>query len=322
MVVAIHNIPGADFIRQATVVCGSAGKWSGVVGLDVLPASRVLVFLQDAVLPPDPRWAFMEKHKWRVRMARFKGVPSECVIINIPTDPVDELQFDAPIGTDFSEKLGVTKFTKPIPASMQGVAKGNFPSFIPKTDEPNFQTVDDLEDKIANLAMVARIKYDGSSCTAWNDITTGALRVASRNLELEEFIPTGGTNAYWKTARKYDLSKLPEGCALQFEVIGPSIQGNPLGLADVEGRAFTLYDFVNHCRRSDQDLIDACIATGVPIAHAQFTIEPGCYLDADQLRRMAEITYPNGRHGEGLVFRSLDHTLSFKTINLLYKERD
>ena len=135
-IVETATIEGADRIQQAVVVCGASGKWTCVVGKDMAVGDTVTVFLQDAVLPPDPRWAFMEKHHWRVRMARFKGVPSECVII--PGAP------DMPAGTDLTEALGVTKYEKPIPAAMSGDAVGAFPSFIPKTDEPNFQTVPEM----------------------------------------------------------------------------------------------------------------------------------------------------------------------------------
>ena len=78
-IVETASIEGADRIQQAVVECGASGKWTGVVGKDMAVGDTVTVFLQDAVLPPNPRWAFMEKHHWRVRMARFKGVPSECL---------------------------------------------------------------------------------------------------------------------------------------------------------------------------------------------------------------------------------------------------
>lgn len=68
-------IEGADFIQQAIVDCGPAGKWQGVVGKEIAVGDTATVFLQDAILPPDPRWAFMEKHQWRVRMSRLPGTP-------------------------------------------------------------------------------------------------------------------------------------------------------------------------------------------------------------------------------------------------------
>lgn len=312
-VVTISSIEGADFIRQATVVCGESGKWSGVVGMDIHPGDLVTVFLQDAILPPDPRWAFMEKSKWRVRMARFRGCPSECVIVKVG--------HEGPVGLDMTDAIGVTKYVKVLPESMAGDAVGNFPSFIPKTDEINFQAVDNLGDLLEEHELTARLKYDGSSGTAWND-EEGNLHVASRNLELREFNAKGAGNAYWRAARKYDTSKIPFGCALQFEVIGPGIQGNPLGLSEVEGRAFTLYSFQNHKRCNEDVLQSVCYATGMPIATAVFKLSAGSRTTAEELRRFAEVKYPNGRHAEGLVLRSFDGSVSFKVINLLYKERD
>jgi len=308
--ISIEDIAGADRIKKATVVCGSSGKWTGVVGLDHQVDELVTVFLQDAILPPDPRWAFMEKHQWRVRMSRFKGCPSECVIIQGAPD--------LPVGTDLTEALGVTKHHKPLPASMSGEAIGSFPSFIPKTDEPNFQTVPELVERMATEPWVATLKCDGASCTAWND--DDGLHVASRNLELREFTKTGAGNSYWRAARKYDMSKIPKGCALQFEVVGPGIQGNPMGLADIEGRAFTLYDYKTHERMGVDQLDHICVnLIGIPIAD-RVAMGGGVAHTANTLRKMAEIKYPNGKHGEGIVIRDVEGRWSFKVINLLYKE--
>ena len=281
-----------------------------MVGLDHHIGELVTVFLQDAVLPPSERWEFMERHHHRVRMCRFKGVPSECVIIKGAPE--------MPIGTDLTEALGVTKHYKPLPASMAGDAVGNFPGFIPKTDEPNFQTVPQMVERMAEDAWTATLKCDGSSCTAWKD-EAGELHVASRNLELREFSATGAGNSYWRVARKYDWNGLPEGCALQFEVVGPGIQGNPMGLADVEGRAFTLYDYTQHRRLSQATLNAVATWIGMPKAPELMTGE-GSVLSADQLRKLAEVKYPNGKHGEGIVIRDMASGWSFKVINLLYKE--
>lgn len=315
----VQPIPGADFIRQATVVCGDAGTWQGVVGLDILKGDRVIVFLQDAILPPDPRWDFMSKHKYRVRMSRFKGVPSEVVIVPAK-DPNDDMKYDCHIGTDLTAELGVTKYSKPLPVEMAGVAHGNFPSYIPKTDEENFQRVRDPLGLIHSSEWIATLKCDGSSATAWNDDTTGALRVASRNLELEEFTPTGASNAYWTVARKYDMSQIPQGTALQFEVVGPGIQGNPMGLDELEGRAFTLYDYVNHKPCSYALLTLAAANIGIPLARPVACNTAGCILTIDDLRAMSDVKYPNGKPGEGVVIRSVDSSWSFKVLNLAYRD--
>jgi RNA ligase (TIGR02306 family) len=309
---AIRPIEGADFIQAAEVVCGAAGKWSGVVGKDVVEGELVSVFLQDALLPPNERWAFMEKHKWRVRMARFKGVPSECLIVRGVPD-------GSGVGDDLAEALGVTKYEKPIPQGMQGDFVGAFPGHIPKTDEPNFQSVPELVALMASSGWYATEKADGTSCTVYND--EAGMHVCSRNWELKEFTASGGKNVYWTAARKYGMDRLPHGLALQFEVVGPGVQGNPMGLADIEARAFTLRDTRQHRNLPLVLLVSQCLQLGVPLARCVYETGPaGGALSDEELRKLAEIKYANGKHGEGVVIRAFDSSWSFKVINLNYKD--
>ena len=304
-------IGGADRIQQAFVDCGDAGQWSGVVGLDLHIGDKAMVFLQDAILPPSDRWAFMERHKWRVRMARFKGVPSECVII-----PAGNTDLNP--GDDIGEALGVTKYEKKIPQQMAGEAKGNFPSFIPKTDEHNFQRVRDLEEACEYVDLYATIKYDGTSCTVWND--ADGMHVCSRNWELEEFSPTGGSNIYWQMARKYKLKFVQEGVALQFEIIGPGIQGNPMGLTENEIRVFTAHNIEAHERLPFAALVGLCQYHEIPMAQIVGTSLG--YPGADALRAMADgVEYENGAPAEGVVVRGVGaNDISFKVISLNYRD--
>lgn len=304
VVLAIEAIPGADFIVLAALDCGDSGTWMGVVQKSVMPGQHMVVFLQDAILPPDERWAFMAKHNWRVRMARFKKVPSECVAIELPW------LYSLPAGSDLTLYLGVTKYSKPLPKELAGVAKGNFPSFIPKTDEPNFQGVRDLFSLMDGVRWYATEKYDGTSCTTYVD--DAGLHVCSRNLELAE-----GDSLYWRMARQYHLDKVPAGMAIQFEIVGPGVQGNPMGLEQNEIRVFTAHK-IGEGRLGVTDLLLLCCAYGLPSAAI---VDEGCgHRTHSQLRQLAEIKYSNGRPGEGVVIRARDAAWSFKVINLLYKD--
>lgn len=306
-------IEGADRIHHATVSCGDEGVWSGVVGKDIVEGAKVVVFLQDAILPESPRWAFMEKSKWRVRMARFKGVPSECVIV--PTWGVEEHLLE---GWDLTDILGVKKYEKPVPAAIAGDVRGNFPSFIPKTDETNFQRVRDLQELMDGSDWVATTKYDGTSCTVWVD-DEQEMHVCSRNLELKEFTATGAGNVYWQAARKFGLDRLPPGLALQFEVCGPGIQGNPCGIDELRIAAFTLYDIGMRRRAHFGALVGLCQALEIPMA--DIVCAGVGKLSSDRIREIAdEARYPNGKQAEGVVFRDLGSNWSFKSISLNYKE--
>ena len=309
-IIEVAPIEGADRIQKVTVICGSSGKWTGVAGKDLHVGQLVTVFLQDAVLPPAKRWAFMEKMHWRVRMARFKGVPSECLIVSGVLD-------GAAVGDDLTEQLGVTKYSKPIPTAMAGEMAGPFPDFIPKTDEPNFQTVPELVARMSTDAWYVTEKADGTSCTAWVD--KQGLHVCSRNWELREFTTSGVGNIYWQTARKYMLEQLPEGVALQFEIVGPGIQGNPMGLDSVQGRAFSLYHIADQAYTDMHQLVAVAELVGMPLAK-HLTAPSLMPQSDDELRKMAEIHYPNGKHGEGIVVRACNSKWSFKVLNLNYKD--
>lgn len=302
-VIEVLPIEGADRIQQATVVCGDAGKWSGVVGKDINEGQHVTVFLPDALLSPDERWAFMEARGWRIRMCRFKGVPSECLILaGCP---------DMPIGTDLTLALGVTKYEKTINLP-SGDQKCAFPGWIPRTDEPNFQTLyrENIYERLQTEPWTATLKYDGTSCTVWND--ADGMHVCSRNWELKE-----GNHLYWNAATKYGLNKLPHYVAVQFEIVGPGIQGNPMDLKQQEIRVFSLRKDQRWDQRPRAELLEVCAEYGLPASQHTAMPVPPCA--ADELRKAADVAYPNGKAAEGLVFRADDGSWSFKVINLKYK---
>lgn len=311
-VVAVNEIEGADRIWHVAVNCGDEGQWSGIVAKDIGLFTRVVVFLQDAILQPNERWDFMDKHKWRVRMARFKGVPSECVIVR--AEGGESLHQD---GHDMTDELGVKKFEKHIPAAIAGDVRGNFPSFIPKTDEENFQRIRDLEQLMNGSDWVATLKMDGTSCTVWND--EEGMHVCSRNLELKEFTASGAQNVYWQAARMFELDRMPLGLALQFEVVGPGIQGNPAGLEELTICAFTLHQVESRKRSHFGALVGLCDHFDIPMAPV-YSAGSG-YVHPSRIREMADMQlYGNGKPAEGLVFRSINSDWSFKAINLNYKD--
>jgi hypothetical protein len=45
------------------------------------------------------------------------------------------------IDDDFTDILGVKKYEKRLSANLSGLARGNFPSFIPKTDQERIQNL-------------------------------------------------------------------------------------------------------------------------------------------------------------------------------------
>ena len=79
-------------------------------------------------------------------------------------------------------------------------------------------------------------KLDGSSVTYFKK--DGIFGVCSRNLELLE---TDG-NSQWQIARELDIeNKLPDGFAIQGELVGEGIQSNPYKLSGRRVFFFSVY---------------------------------------------------------------------------------
>ncbi len=311
-ILVLEPIPGADFIVSATVVCGTGGKWKGVVQKGRYEVGDLCtVYLPDALVPPNEEMKFLESSGWRVKMKRFRGAPSEVVIMPIPTDYPAALN----IGDDLTNFFGVTKYFKPVSPHLVGTAIGAFPSFIPKTDEPNYQRSPDLVDALVGKPWYMTEKADGSSTTAYR--FHDKFGICSRNLELERNLDNG----YWKVAEKYRVEEtLPEGYAIQWETCGPKIQKNPMGLPEIDGFMFSAYNIYEHKYLSAHDMKALAFAMKFPTVKF---ISWGDSFCKEGLEKRGEGVYDNGKQREGVVIRSQENIdyapISFKVINLDYE---
>lgn len=320
-IVAMECIEGADFIACATVVCGKGGKWKGVVrNEEEYDLNRlVIVYLPDALITEEHAerrgMQFMKSSNYRVKMRRFKGAPSEVVIMpmNLSFAQCDQ------VGYDVTEMLGVTKYHKPVPANLQGKAIGGFPSFIPQTDEPNYQSSEGrsgIEKLIGNPYYIAE-KADGSSTTAFR--YKGEFGVCSRNWQLER----DEKNGYWEIAIRYKLEeKLPEGIAIQWETCGPKIQSNPMGWNQVQGLLFSGYNILEKRYLTFIELCDLSKFLDFPMV---MILGFGKSFSEQGVEILGEGFYDNKKPREGVVVRSTDNLLghkpvSFKVINLNYEK--
>lgn len=313
----IYPIPGADFIESLEVVCGPGGRWRGTAKKgDFDPGDRCEVYLQDALLPQSERFAFLEARHWRIRMVRLKGVPSECLIMPL-TDATASLE----VGVDITDLAGVTKYEKPLSANIGGDILGHFPSFVPKTDEPNFQRAPDLVAALQGRPFYATLKADGSSGTVFWD-RDGTVHACSRNFELKERPDT----AVWQLVARYNLAQQRLPLALQFEIVGPGVQKNRLGLKELELRLFNVWHIEQRRYLDFADMLAVARSLGLPVVDLVEVGEAFTLRDDEALRRYAERTYPNGATAEGVVIRPTQEMqvdgerLSFKVINLLYRD--
>lgn len=311
-------IPNADNLLLATAVAGKGGKWRGVVRKeDFKIGDKCNIYLPDAIVPASEEFEFMRKYHFRVRQMRFRGCPSECLIM--------PKLYGSEVGDDVTVEAGVIKYEKAIPTCMAGTVLGRFPVFIPKTDEENFQAVPHVVEYMVGRKCYATEKADGTSCTVY--YKNGHLGVCSRNLELVE----DDNNVYWQMAKKYNLhTKLPEmgEYAIQCEIVGPGIQGNPMGLREREVRVFDIISLSDNRYLSWIDMDKFCVDLRLPTVQ-MYNYGYPFMMNHDQLQAFVEEkVYANGAPVEGAVFRTIEpewilrNRASFKVLNLKYKEKD
>ena len=318
-VVNIEPILNADKIERLDVTTGH-GQWSGIAVKEQFTVGDLCqVYLQDSIVPMTPEFAFMERHHYRVRMVRLRGVPSECLIM--------PKTLEGNLGDDVTDLAGVTKYEKPLPVGMGDIA-GHFPSFIPKTDEPNFQSVPEVVLALRGLSWYATIKADGTSCTMYR--WQGHFGVCSRNYEIKQ----SDQSTLWQLAQKYHLdTDLPDGYVVQGEVVGPGIQGNPLGLKEPDLLVFNVYNITEQQYLNGVSFMSFLETVGL---HLHFVtrlngLDDSFNLNDDELRQLSEQqVYPNGKPAEGVVIRPLEEQsvivdgtptrLSFKVVSLSYRD--
>jgi RNA ligase (TIGR02306 family) len=163
---------------------------------------------------------------------------------------------------------------------------------------------------------------DGSSATFYK--TNERFGVCSRNWDLLD------GNMYWNAAREHLIEeKLPVGYAIQGEIIGEAIQGNPIRRKGQSLYVFNVYSITEGRFLDFSELVGFCVAKSlnmVPVVHATFELPA----DVASLVEMADgksLLNPSADR-EGLVFRPLKESreemrgsqsrLSFKAISNRY----
>ncbi|NLR67515.1 RNA ligase (ATP) [Chitinophaga varians] len=314
----LQPIPGADLIEVATVK-----GWKLVVKKQEFRIGDHAVYCEiDSFLPEKEDFEFLRKSSFRtmagipgfrLKTMRLRGQISQGLLM-----PVTVLNgYAYTLGEDVSARLGIVKYEPPMPASLAGVAKGNFPSFIPKTDEERIQNLSAEYEAYKNETFYVTEKLDGSSATFY--FRDGEFGVCSRNLDLLETTD----NTFWKIAHRLHLpdrlAALDKNMGLQGELIGEGIQGNPYGIKGQTVRFFNAFDIDAYTYLplpAFREIIRLMGLEHVPILDTAFTLPD----TVDELLLAAEgnsALSPAGKYveREGVVIRSADKRISFKVIS-------
>lgn len=320
---SIGPIEGADAIEVATV-----GGWKVVVKKGEFAVGDLAVYCEIDSWIPTALAPFLSKGKEprefegvkgeRLRTVKLRGQLSQGLLVSLDVALPGTNSFQ--VDDDVSEALGIIKWERPMNAQLAGVARGNFPSLIPKTDQERVQNLKkELEVLPSSVLFEVTEKLEGSSMTCY--LIDGEFGVCSRNLDLKE---TEG-NAFWEVARREDIEGKMRATgpdaqfAIQGELIGPGIQGNIYNLSKPEFYVFDVYNIQSGeyltpaFRRA---LIDRMGLNHVPLINPGYSVVPSI----DGLLEAAEgASVLNAKQErEGIVFKQIDGGMTFKAISNKY----
>ena len=257
----------------------------------------------------------------RLRTVKLRGALSQGLLLNPNTLPqFSQITLDHDV--DYASMLGIIKWEPPLHPSLQGTAKGNFPSFIPKTDQDRVQNITHVLNNRDEMYEIS-LKLDGSSTTIY--CKDGEIGVCSRNLELKldnennTFVKTA-IDSLFVPALKYEWNYNKRNLAFQCELMGPGIQGNKEKLDEYKLFCFDIFDIdqQRYLRSSERiAIINNYGLSHVPIIDFMASFNSLGITSLDELLAFATQVKPIGwSHPiEGLVFKHIHKQHSFKVIN-------
>jgi len=318
----IAPIPEADVIRVASVL-----GWKVVVKEGQFKIGDRCVFVEiDSVFPPQPEFAEFLKRGNRLKTIRLRGQVSQGVCLPLSILPPGNYS----VGDDVTAILGITKYEPPIPACLAGEVKGEFPAFIPKTDEPRVQVAQDLLNKYCGQKFYCTEKLDGASVTYY--CKDGQFGVCSRNLEMRYT----ENNTLWKLAHYYaietKLKRLKFNAAIQGECIGEGVQKNIYKLRGQKFYIFNLFHIDEYRYLNLTEMQEALLAMNhnavVPLELVPLISVIELSANIDELVQLSSGVSELNKEAlrEGLVFRCYEKEIwdpdlgrvSFKAINPEY----
>ena len=328
---SIQKIADVQPIENADKICKyKINNWWVVDAINKYNVNDLVVYFEiDSFLPVSPNYEFLRKTSYRklvdgtegfrLKTISFRKQVSQGLIIPINHDIIP---LNITEGEDVTDLLNIIKYEPQIPACLAGDAKGYLPLFLHKTDEERCQTFKD--DDYNNFKSLGNVFYfseklDGSSCSFY--LKDDVFGVCSRNLDLVE----SPDNTFWKIARLKNIEHVlrvhaqkteQNSIALQGELIGEGVQGNPYKIRGHDFFLFNLYFIDSNLYASIDELIQ--FSNDYHINHVPIIAKNVPLPDSiDLCLNIAEdksALNPNTER-EGLVIRSFDRSISFKAIS-------
>jgi len=340
----ILPIEGADRIVLARI-----GGWQVITQKTNFKEGDLCLFFEvDSFLPVHPEYEWLRKTNFksttnlgdgfRLRTMKMRGHVSQGLALPLKFENGGwKLESTAYTGhvfqdEDVTERLQVKLYEKPVPVQMQGRAT-NFPTFLWRTDQERVQNLTARLPEYMDEMFEITQKLDGTSMTVYKK--GSSFGVCSRNWELEAPNLGEELNAYFRIAaeaRLFDMLRFLDcDCAIQGELCGPGIQGNPEGLVKAQFFMFDAFDIteqrrllpgerlrmVNTIRNADAgfELLHCPVLSYRTLSSIES--DPTKLLDA--LLTMADGPNLSGTaNREGVVFKAVNQAFTFKVISNAY----
>jgi RNA ligase (TIGR02306 family) len=245
-VLTVHEHPNADALELAQV-----GLYRAVVAKGAYRTGEAAVYIpEQAVLPA----GLIEElgltgrlaggNADRVKAVRLRGELSQGIVCRPKALADVDLARAAAEGTDFAERLGITKWVPPIPPTMSGEVEAA-PDLLPWVDIENIQRYPDIFPP--GEPVVLTEKLHGSACLLTYVADEGRVYVSSKgfggkSLALKE----DPRNLYWRAVRGHGVAEAAARLAERLgarrvgifgEVYGAGVQDLTYG---ADGRRDTL----------------------------------------------------------------------------------
>lgn len=230
----LNKIKNADFLESAKIL-----GWNVVVRVGDFKVNDLCVYCEiDSILPEKEEFEFLKERKYRIRTVKLRGIISQGIAF--PLSILPEEYIDIKIGNDVTEILGIKKYEIVLYENI----KGNFPSFISRTDEIRIQSMPDFLERHKGKVFYITEKLDGISSTFF--VEDDIFGVCSRDRELHE----DDKSAYWIVARKFNIEEklrlFGKNIAIQCEIIGSKICKNIYSLDTKRPYLFSVFDIDKH----------------------------------------------------------------------------
>ena len=323
----VQAISGADDVVKVRI-----GGWWCVTSknYNLKPKDLCYFFEIDCLIPVEDRFSFLAKNcailetnvggsvykGYRLRTKSFRGVTSQGLVL-----PLSFALFEIKLseGDDLTSLFRVVKYERILTEGMGKDIVGDFPGYMPKTEEERIQNLIEYLDKYRGLMFYGSEKIDG--CSSTFSRYENEFDVYQKTVQLRRL----SNNPYWAIAKKYKLSeKISNNFAVQAEIVGPGID-NALELSELDAFVFSVFDIQKAQYLSLEDMLKFSSEIGmktVPIIYPEIILNHTC----DQLLVMAnrKSALNPKKSAEGLVFRmkSTIEKVSFKVISNHYLEKN